>query len=182
MLSLSHHNGFRAEFLSRKKPILINYILQAFWVCIFIMEICVPALNVKLNCANYTKYAYYKRGVLPVRGGRRGPFLGPPHENSICQCHRSKNIGRCRHPVFKANIHTQWDRKFKKFQAKKLVKTNKSKKCFHEIAFLAVLNFFPVQKLIFCHFWNCKKWNLSKHFFVKLICLISRGFLAWTFF
>ena len=66
MLSLSHHNGFRAEFLSRKKPILINYILQAFWVCIFIMEICVPALNVKLNCANYTIYAYYKRGVLPV--------------------------------------------------------------------------------------------------------------------
>ena len=31
-----------------------------------------------------------------------------------------------------------------------------------EIALLAVLNFFPVQKLSFGHFWNCKKWNLVK--------------------
>ena len=31
-----------------------------------------------------------------------------------------------------------------------------------EIAFLAVLNFFPVQKLIFSHFWNYKNWNLDK--------------------
>ena len=36
---------------------------------------------------------------------------------------------------------------------------------FREIAFLAVLNFFPVQKLIFGHFWNCKKWNLVKKIF-----------------
>ena len=28
---------------------------------------------------------------------------------------------------------------------------------FREIAFLPVLNFFPIQKLIFGHFWNCKK-------------------------
>ena len=27
---------------------------------------------------------------------------------------------------------------------------------------MAVLNFFPVQKLIFGHFRNCKKWNLIK--------------------
>ena len=43
------------------------------------------------------------------------------------------------------NIAPQQARKFKKVQAKKLVKSN-------EIAFLAVLNFFPVQKLIFGHF------------------------------
>ena len=36
---------------------------------------------------------------------------------------------------------------------------------FREIAFLTVLNFFLVQKLIFGHFWNCKKWNLAKKFF-----------------
>ena len=39
----------------------------------------------------------------------------------------------------------------KKVRAKKLVKSNKSKIIFVEIAFLAVLNFFPVQKLIFGH-------------------------------
>ena len=44
-LSLSNHNGFRAGFLSRKKLILINYILlKPFWVCIFIMEICDAAV------------------------------------------------------------------------------------------------------------------------------------------
>ena len=41
---------------------------------------------------------------------------------------------------------------------------------------MAVLNFFPVQKLIFGHFWNCKKWKLVKKNFVKLIPLISRVF------
>ena len=40
----------------------------------------------------------------------------------------------------------------KKVQAKNLVKSNKSNFIFREIAFLAVLNFFPVQKLIFGHF------------------------------
>ena len=40
----------------------------------------------------------------------------------------------------------------KKVQVKKLVKSNKSKKLFCEIAFLPVLNFFPVPKLIFGHF------------------------------
>ena len=47
-------------------------------------------------------------------------------------------------------IISQWARKFKIVQAKKLVKSNKS--FFREIAFLAVLNFFPVQKLSFGHF------------------------------
>ena len=41
-------------------------------------------------------------------------------------------------------------------------KINQKKNFFHEIAFLAVLNFFPIQKMIFGHFWNCKKWNLVK--------------------
>ena len=67
--------------------------------------------------------------------------------------------------------------KFKKVQAKKLVKLNKFKKFVREIAFLAVLNFFPVQKLMFAHFWNRKKWNLAqKFFFVKLIYFISQVF------
>ena len=47
---------------------------------------------------------------------------------------------------------------FKKSRQKKLEKSKKSKLFFfREIAFLAVLNFSPVQKLIFAHFWNCKK-------------------------
>ena len=45
-----------------------------------------------------------------------------------------------------------------------------------EIAFMAVLNFFPVQILIFGQFWNGKKWNLIKKFFVKLISSISQVF------
>ena len=53
-----------------------------------------------------------------------------------------------------------------------------NKKFFREIPFLAVLNFFHVQKVIFGHVWNCKKWVLVKKiFFVKLIYLISRDFL-----
>ena len=56
------------------------------------------------------------------------------------------------------------------------MKSNKSKNFLCEIAFLAVLKIFPVQKLIFGHVWNCKKWIL-----VKLIYLISRVFLTWTF-
>ena len=40
------------------------------------------------------------------------------------------------------------------------MKWNKPKNFFPEIAFLAVLNFFPVQKYIFGDFWSCKKWIL----------------------
>ena len=47
---------------------------------------------------------------------------------------------------------SQLARKFKIVLAKKFVKSNKSKKFFLEIAFLADLNFFPVPKLIFGHF------------------------------
>ena len=49
-------------------------------------------------------------------------------------------------------IDTQRARKFKKVQAKKLMKSNKSKKIFRQILFLAILNFFPVQKLILAIF------------------------------
>ena len=42
--------------------------------------------------------------------------------------------------------YTQRARKYKKVQAKKLVKSNISKNIFREVAFLAVLNFSPVQK------------------------------------
>ena len=52
-------------------------------------------------------------------------------------------------------------------QAKKLVKSNKWI-FFREIVFLAVLNFFPVQKLIFGHFWICKKWNFVKKYFHEI--------------
>ena len=41
--------------------------------------------------------------------------------------------------------------------------------------------FFPVQKMIFGHIWNCKKWNLVKNLFVKLIYLISLVFWPGLF-
>ncbi len=57
-------------------------------------------------------------------------------------------------------VSAQRVRKFRKVQAKKLVKSNKSKNIFREIAFLAVLNIFPVQKLIFGHFLKLQKVQL----------------------
>ena len=57
----------------------------------------------------------------------------------------------------------------KKVQAnKKLVKTNKSF-FFREIAFLAVLNFFPVQKFDFWPFLNLQKMEFGqkKFFFLQ---------------
>ena len=50
-------------------------------------------------------------------------------------------------------VYTQRAIKFKKIQTKKnLVKSNKKKFFFREIPFLAILYFFPIQKLIFGHF------------------------------
>ena len=70
-------------------------------------------------------------------------------------------------------------RKFKKVQAKKLVKSNKSN-FFRDIAFLAVLNFFPSSKI---DFWPFLKWQKnriwSKNF--SWNWFISWVFLAWTF-
>ena len=79
-------------------------------------------------------------------------------------------------------IITQWVRKFKKVQAKKLVKSNKSKKFFRENAFVAVLKIFPVQKLILAIFEIAKNGIWSKNLFVKLIYLISRAFWPGLFF
>ena len=64
----------------------------------------------------------------------------------LCVCTKSGYACAC------VLANTQRARKLKKVQAKKLVKSNKSKNFFREIAFLAVLNFFPVQKLISSHF------------------------------
>ena len=61
---------------------------------------------------------------------------------------------------------------------KKHVKSNKSIIFFREIAFLAVLNFFLVKKLIFGQFWNCKKWNLVKKFFREIDLFDFTSFLA----
>ena len=47
---------------------------------------------------------------------------------------------------------TQRATKFKKVQAKKLVKSKKSNFFFVKLHFWQFLNFFPVQKLIFGHF------------------------------
>ena len=48
-----------------------------------------------------------------------------------------------------------------------------SKKFFHEIAFLAVLNFFPSSKIDFWPFLKLQKMDFGqKHFFIKLIYLI----------
>ena len=56
---------------------------------------------------------------------------------------------------------TQQARKFKKVQAKKKNSWNQMNH-FLWNCISAVLNFFLVQKLIFGHFWNCKKWNWVK--------------------
>ena len=52
----------------------------------------------------------------------------------------------------KKALHSGGPENFKKVQAKKFMKSNLSKNLLREIAFLAALNFFPVQKLIFGHF------------------------------
>ena len=62
------------------------------------------------------------------------------------------------------------------------MKSNKSRIFFREIAFLAVLNIFPVEKLIFGHFWNGKKMEFGQKNFVKLNYLIARVFWPGLFF
>ena len=54
----------------------------------------------------------------------------------------------------------------KKPRPKKLVKSSKSKKNFREIAFLAVLNFFPVQKLNFGDFYKWHKMEFGQKIFI----------------
>ena len=53
---------------------------------------------------------------------------------------------------------------------------------FREIAYLAVLNFFTVQKLIIGNFWNGKKWNLvRKSSWNWFISFHEFFFFVWTF-
>ena len=44
------------------------------------------------------------------------------------------------------------------------------------------LNFFPVQKLIFGHFWNCKKWILVKKFFREIDLFYFTSFFGLDFY
>ena len=69
---------------------------------------------------------------------------------------------------------SQRGKKFKKVQAKKLAKSNKSHSFFVK---LAILNFFPVQN-IFLAMFEMAKIGIWLKKFVKLVYLISRVFLA----
>ena len=53
---------------------------------------------------------------------------------------------------------------------------------FREIAFLTVLNFFPLKKLIFGHFWNGKKWILVKKKFRQIGLFDFTSFFGLDFF
>ena len=53
---------------------------------------------------------------------------------------------------------------------------------FREIAFLAVLNFFPVQKLIFGQFRNCKNLNLAQNLIREIDLFDFMNFFGLDFF
>ena len=81
-------------------------------------------------------------------------------------------------------IGTQWDRKFKKVQAKKLMKSNKSNFFFPWNCIYGNFKLFPSSKIDFWPFLKLqkKKGFGALNFFAKLINLISRGFFwDWTF-
>ena len=70
----------------------------------------------------------------------------------------------------------------KKVHAKKLAKSNKSKK-FRELAFLAVLNFFPVQKIDIWPFLKFKKMEFGqKNFFREINLFVFTNFFHLDFF
>ena len=50
------------------------------------------------------------------------------------------------------------------------------------MAFLAVLNIFLVQKLIFGHFWDCKKWKFGQTFFREIDLYDFMSFFSLDFF
>ena len=79
------------------------------------------------------------------------------------------------------NITSQRARKFKKVQAKKLVKSNKLKIFFREIAFLAVLNFFPSSKIDFWPFLKLQKMEFGQKKIPEIDLFDFTNFLAWTF-
>ena len=76
-------------------------------------------------------------------------------------------------------LYCIWARNFKKAQAKKLVKSNKS--FFREIAFLALLKHFPSSKNEFLVIFEMAKNGIWSKMIVKLIYLITRVFLDCTF-
>ena len=63
---------------------------------------------------------------------------------------------------------TQLAKKFKKVQAKKLVKLNTSKSFFREIVFLAVLNFSPTSKIDFWPFLKLQKIDFCRKHFCEI--------------
>ena len=70
----------------------------------------------------------------------------------------------------------------KKSTQKKIVKSNKSKFFSHEIAFLAVLNFFPVQKLIFGPFFKLQKMEFGQKEFSEIDLFDFTSFFGLDFF
>ena len=81
--------------------------------------------------------------------------------------------------LFSANcVASQWVRKLKIVQAKKLVRSNKSKFFLREIPFLAVLNFFPSSKIDFWPFLKLQKMEFGQKRFVKFFYVT---FFNWTF-
>ena len=74
---------------------------------------------------------------------------------------------------FSREITQRRVRKFEKVQAKKLVKSNCNSGSF---------KLFPTSKIDFWLFLKLQKMDFGqKNFFLRLIYLISRVFLAWTF-
>ena len=120
-------------------------VLLSSWILLFsyfVVEISASSVN---DCRG-VKYAYSQKGLdqsdVP-RQPRQGKIL-----SSII---RELKILFFRHFRVKSTFFVQLIPSLE-VQAKKLVKSNKSILFFHEIAFLVVLNFFPVKKLIFSHF------------------------------
>ena len=73
-------------------------------------------------------------------------------------------------------------RKFKKVLAKTLVKSNKST-FLREIAFLAVLNFFPVQKIDFWPILKMQKMEFGQNKIREIVSLIDfASFFGQDFF
>ena len=74
------------------------------------------------------------------------------------------------------SFHTQLStlaKNLKKVLVKKLVKTNKSKLFFREIAFLVVLNFFSSSKIDFWPYLNLQKMDFGQKLFRENDLLIS---------
>ena len=59
--------------------------------------------------------------------------------------------------------NSQQTKEFKKFQAKKLVKSNKSKNFFSFTTFLVVLNFFPSSKIDFWPILKLQKMEFGQN-------------------